>query len=229
MSRSVNYPWEVRFLHLQITNTTQGNQAMPTGYTAGVADGTVTEFKEYALICARAFGATIMLRDEPLSSEIPEFEPSDYHTKALERVESELRSLSSMDDQQLRDVHRKETNDRVKHANNAISENIQRRERYEAMLVKAKEYKSPSSDHNAFSKFLVSQLEESVPFDCNNDYWTGELEEVSFDEWKAKKVSNLKRDIGHHKKRHSEEVERTDSRNRWVRQLKESLEDSAIQ
>ena len=46
---------------------------MPSGYTEGVASGKVTEFKEYALLCARAFGACISLRDEPLSLEIPEF------------------------------------------------------------------------------------------------------------------------------------------------------------
>jgi hypothetical protein len=42
---------------------------MPTGYTAGVADGTITEFREYALLCARAFGACIMLRDEPVEEQ----------------------------------------------------------------------------------------------------------------------------------------------------------------
>lgn len=36
---------------------------MPTGYTADIKDG--IDFKTYAMNCARAFGACVMLRDEP--------------------------------------------------------------------------------------------------------------------------------------------------------------------
>jgi hypothetical protein len=32
---------------------------MPTGYTAKVNDGSITDLKSYALICARAFGASL--------------------------------------------------------------------------------------------------------------------------------------------------------------------------
>lgn len=67
---------------------------MPTGYTADVADGKITDFVEYALQCARAFGACIMLRDEPISSEIPEFQPSDYNANALAEAEKTLSRFS---------------------------------------------------------------------------------------------------------------------------------------
>lgn len=38
---------------------------MPTGYTADIKDGIT--FRDFALRCARAFGATIMQRDEDIS------------------------------------------------------------------------------------------------------------------------------------------------------------------
>ena len=38
---------------------------MPTGYTADIQDGKITTLREYALSCARAFGALIMMRDDP--------------------------------------------------------------------------------------------------------------------------------------------------------------------
>lgn len=53
---------------------------MPTAYTADIAKGIT--FKQYAMNCARAFGALIDLRDKPANCEIPDVVyPSDYHLK----------------------------------------------------------------------------------------------------------------------------------------------------
>jgi hypothetical protein len=73
----------------------EGNQ-MPTGYTEGVSKGEITDFKVYALRCARAFGACVMLRDEPVTDEIPEFEPSDYHQKRLKEAQTQLAEFNAM-------------------------------------------------------------------------------------------------------------------------------------
>ena len=58
---------------------------MPTGYTAGILDGTVKDFNEFAKKCSRAF--MIHLRDEPFDSEYKKREPSDYHSKNLKEAE----------------------------------------------------------------------------------------------------------------------------------------------
>ena len=89
---------------------------MPTGYTAGVADGSIIDFNEYALQCARNFGACILLRDEPLSSEIPEFEPSDYHEKALTESKAGLSSFLAMNENERRKMHADEHSANVKTA-----------------------------------------------------------------------------------------------------------------
>ena len=69
---------------------------MPTGYTAGVATGEIKDFKTYALQCARAFGACIMLRDEPMSDEIPEFKPSDHYEKSLAKATADLAAFTAI-------------------------------------------------------------------------------------------------------------------------------------
>lgn len=43
---------------------------MPTGYTAAIKYGIT--FKEFALDCARNFGACISMRDEPRETPIPD-------------------------------------------------------------------------------------------------------------------------------------------------------------
>lgn len=60
---------------------------MPTGYTASVADGTTTTLRAFALQCARAFGATVTMRDDPMSAEIPErFEPGGFYRRLMEQA-----------------------------------------------------------------------------------------------------------------------------------------------
>lgn len=49
---------------------------MPSGYTAGVGNGSVVEFGDYAWRCARAFDALVTMRDAqkfPIGSSHPTF------------------------------------------------------------------------------------------------------------------------------------------------------------
>lgn len=196
---------------------------MPTGYTASVATGEVTEFAEYAMQCARAFGACIMLRDEPMSSEIPEFTPSDHNAKALDKAERELAEFAAMTSDERRLLYEEETKQRIARANEGIEAQQKQRDRYEAMLEKAKAFKAPTADHQNYAAFLVSQLEESIKFDCSGDYYQKELQPVSFDQWQSQKRAGLIRDLAYHEKANREEIERTASRNEWVKALRESL------
>jgi hypothetical protein len=70
---------------------------MPTGYTADVQNGTVTELRDFALSCARAFGACIMMRDDPPGTPIPDqFEPSSYYRIECEKAQAELSRLLTL-------------------------------------------------------------------------------------------------------------------------------------
>lgn len=196
---------------------------MPTGYTSGVASGKITDFKEYALQCARAFGACIELRDDELSSEIPEFEPSTHNADRLSQAQKELAEWTGMKDEQLLAKYHEATQEQVRHAKERIAENDEQRKRYEAMLAEAKRFRAPSADHHKYAGFLVSQLEDSIKFDCNGSYYVDQLTVPPFKVWKNEKRKSLMRDIEYHSKAQREEEERTAQRNKWVRQLKEAL------
>ena len=59
---------------------------MPTGYTAGIEDGTITTGKDFLKLCTRAFGIAMDLRDEPLSVPTPaKFEPDTYYRDRVDR------------------------------------------------------------------------------------------------------------------------------------------------
>lgn len=194
---------------------------MPTEYTAGVADGSVTEFKDYALMCARNFGALILLRDESLSPEIPVFEPSTFSRDHLEEAKQELSAWQVMTEVQRREVYsqamqaKREANKRIR------DRNATTRRRYCDMLEKARQFRSPSREHDNYAKFLVSQLEESISWDCDNML---EDDEVPFDDWMLSHEKHLLWSIEYHTKQWKEEQDRTASRNEWVRQLREAIE-----
>ena len=68
---------------------------MPTGYTAWIEEGAT--FEEFILGCARAFGACISMRDEPLSKQIPEqFKESSYDKEKVQEYIELLKKYESM-------------------------------------------------------------------------------------------------------------------------------------
>ena len=201
---------------------------MPTGYTDGVGSGKVRSFEEYALTCARNFGALIELRDEPLSSEIPEFHPSDYYQKAGDEATKELNRLLGMTHEELRKEFYEQNGKRIKEAKDGIKRKQKMLTRYNAMLEKAKLFKSPTPEHDNFAKFIVSQLEESIKFDCGGNYWHMQLEHAkqqSFEDWWRSRIDELNKDVDRYRKNHQEEVERTRQRNEWVRQLRKAIKE----
>lgn len=85
---------------------------MPTGYTVGIADGKITTFEQYAMTCARAFGALVMMRDDPFDAPIPEeIKVADYYvTNAKEKSEA-YDAFIALDQDGLEALYQKESAD----------------------------------------------------------------------------------------------------------------------
>ena len=196
---------------------------MPTGYTTGVADGTITDFTEYALQCARAFGACITLRDESISSDIPHFEVNNYYKIKLSEARRDLATFLAMDESQQQKLYMEEYKNNIEVANKGIAEKQNQLQRYEKMLEMAKQFLPPSQDHINYANFLIDQLEESIKWDCDTSYYEKLKEPIEFEVWQSKKIKDLNWNIQYNEKSHKEEIERIESRNRWISQLKESL------
>lgn len=195
---------------------------MPTGYTAELHDGSQS-FEDYALGVARAFGALITMRDEPNDAEIPEqFEPSSYHQDAIAEAHKERDRFLAMSDA---DVAEHQDNEREKafaHRDEYVREKDARRRRYEAMLEKARAYEPPTPDHKGFKEMMVSQLEESIRFDCG-DYEPSVPDELLVSEYRAQRVAQAERDIRYHQGQYAKDVRRAEERTGWVRELRRSL------
>lgn len=201
---------------------------MPTGYTAGVQDGSIATFREFAMQCARAFGACIMMRDDPMDKAIPEtFEPDTrYHDEALARARATLDEMAQLT------LAECEERARVEHQENVTSwyarrdKREEQRRRYQQMLEQVDAWTPPTPDHVEMRSFMQQQLRKSIDFDCRDSYDTEPVRATGAD-WRAARIKNAERDIAYHEKSRAEEIDRARQRTAWVNALRESLPEGA--
>lgn len=195
---------------------------MPSGYTADVANGEVTDFRMFALRCARAFGATVMQRDDSLDVLPKHREPwLDYHREGIAKAEATLAELDAMSDadvlaamsEERRQIE--ESNARYK------AEKEQKRARYEAMLREVEGWEPPTSDHAGLKKFMSEQLKESIDFDCRG--YSTPIPNLSPSEWTTARRAKAVNDIAYHNAQIEEEIARCNEANAWIDALYASL------
>lgn len=196
---------------------------MPTGYTADIKDG--ISFSTFALNCARAFGACIMLRDEPGGGDkIPEaFEPSDYHAKAVARAQADLAAINDLTPAQRERQAAKAWDDAETSRLMRLEDMRKQRQAYTEMLAKVDAWAPPTSDHTHLKGFMREQIIQSIDFDCDESYSSTPTVRLTGEQWAAQRLEDLQRDIRYHQKEHAEEVKRTADRTDWVKALRASL------
>ncbi|MCP1540109.1 hypothetical protein [Methylorubrum extorquens] len=196
---------------------------MPSGYTAPVQDGEITEFTDFAWSCARAMGALIMMRDLPSSAPIPErFEPStDYHDRQIEDAKARLTELANMTLDELQQATHADCVEAKKSHDGYEAKKAEQRQRYEAMLNKVQAWQPPTSEHVGFKDFMVQQLTSSIEWDCTPR--ETEVKELSPSKWLKGEIESAQWNLDYHTKARCEEIERTEARNRWLAELRASL------
>lgn len=193
---------------------------MPTGYTYPVIEGKITEFSDFALSCARAFGALITMRDDPHDAPIPEtFEPSDYSAKKLEEAKSRLAELNQMTVAAAEAAASAAFEAAMKSHQEYEDRETAGERRLETMLAKVKAWTPPTANHVEMKNFMVEQLTISK----RGSYRSPVPTKMSGKDWLVAEIEKAHRDIGYHAAEHAKEVERAAGRTEWVRQLRGSL------
>lgn len=195
---------------------------MPTGYTADIAKGIT--FTEYALTCARAFGACVEIRDDPLSSDIPEFKVSDYHTKALDKEHEALKEFTNYSlesaERRAQEAYDEEVASIAKH----IADSDALRAKYNDMLNKTIEWSAPTGEHVGLRDFMIKQLTDSIDFDCDTSYYKKQkVEKMSGEVWRSTNIARIAKSIEYHTRELEKEKASVAKRNQWVNDLKASL------
>jgi len=199
---------------------------MPTGYTSQIAEG--ISFEQFVLRCARAFGALITMRDEPFDTPIPEkFEVADYHLKQIADARAECNRIRAMSTEEMNAEALKDFEQECQARDKRIKAAYDLRTKYRKMLDEVNLWQPPTPDHQQLKTFMQDQIKSSIDFDCGIDlikqYEDEQIKRLTGKEWQQKEIQRLETDIDYHRGEHDKECERVAQRNKWVKELRESL------
>lgn len=193
---------------------------MPTGYTADVANGTVTDFRTFALRCARAFGATIMQREDPMNDPPKHREVSDHYVNAVSQAEARVKQLAAFDLNDANAEAGKEYRDAMRRYAEYVEKNTATRNRYNAMLAHVMAWEPPTPEHVEMKKFMIDQLTESRKFDT----WHPERPTLRYAvTWLAEERQRAIDTLARARQSLAEEEARCKNANAWIDALYESL------
>ncbi len=197
---------------------------MPTGYTSKIKDGIT--FNKFIWQCARAFGALVEMRDDPFDAEIPEkLKLSSYHQNALNKAIKERDKYFKMTVTEAAIEVDNYITEETANYYKRVADNKDLIVKYNTMLEQAKQWQAPSEDHIELKKFMIQQINESIKYDCNDDYYKLP-EAITAEKWIDNRYEEALKDITYHSKGLQEDIERTNGRNLWLQQLRESLQEN---
>lgn len=192
---------------------------MLTGYTSKVGNGQT--FEEFVWGCARAFGALVMMRDDPTDGPIPKaFTPSPYYDDALAKereILGQLRQITVAEAEHSAAASYTEVLTRYEQEK---QESNDLAAKYAAMIAKVEAWIPPTADHVKLRNFMLQQLRESVTWDC---FEPPSPRRRSGSEWLTARIGDTERRITYYLKEAQKERERTDARNQWLAELRLSL------
>lgn len=204
---------------------------MPTGYTAGILDGSIKDFKSFAKLCIRNFCATIHMRDEDLNVEYKKAEPSKYHLEQIAKYKNEITRLKKISDSDLFSDYENGIKEEIKYHNNKIIEIQQYRKTLEEILIEAISFNPPTEGHFGYKKFMIEQLKSTIAHDCDTEYHyckvnklKEKLSDVNIDEVRNYLINKAEKDYKYHKEQYRDDIKRCDDRNKWVEQVLETLD-----
>lgn len=197
---------------------------MPTGYTSSLYDGPQS-FRDYALQCARAFGACVELRDEPLAPAPDSLPVYSYHETRLAESRARLAEVEAWTDEQAEAAADAAWAEAERQYSEALAEVAGRKERYSAALAEAKAWTPPTPDHQKLKDFMIEQIEMCWDETELSSYYKDRKFHcrLSAAEVKAKEIKDAKWNIKHHEEHHQNEVSRNQMRNAWLQVLHASL------
>lgn len=204
---------------------------MPTGYTAFIEDGNITTGKEFLLLCSRAFGIAMEIRDEPLSVPTPTtFEPDGYYKNRYENAVKRLEAERNISFKAAKRRMRSDYDKRVEDAKRIIANMTAINERYAKVRGQVSGWIPPTENHEGIKKFALEQIDMCVNSDKMFAYYQ-EIIDTPFNdsdeavrEYIAKYIEYLESDVERVKKSYNEEVERANEKTQFMKEFIESLE-----
>jgi hypothetical protein len=203
---------------------------MPTGYTAGILDGKITTFPQFAKKCMRAFGATIHMRDDAMDAEFKERTPSEYHLKNIEQSKLSLKAAQSFSDELIISNKIKELEDSKQYHLKSIEKVKSDFVKLNSILKDVNAWNPPTSEHTGIKDFMADQISQTINLDCKTKYHDEALASIELklltinaNSIREEMIAKAKKNFEYHTKEYNADVERCQKSNQWVTDLLGSL------
>ena len=203
---------------------------MPTGYTAGIEDGSITTGKDFLKLCTRAFGIAIELKDEPLSTPTPtKFEPNTYYKNEIKRAKTELAKWKSVSFEDAKAEMIKSHRNQVNGHKHMAEDSIEKNNKYIKVREEVEAWIPPTKEHCNLKNFALEQIDMCIIKQEWIDEWLEQSNEKlddsdeAVEKFIAEKIEYWNQSVKKAEEGWEEELKRTADKNDWMKKLLNSL------
>lgn len=196
---------------------------MPTAYTAKLMEEGQS-FPAFVMTCARAFGALITMRDDPLDAEIPEnFKPSNYHVERLSAAKADLARLEKMGDAERVAFGKLKRDQEIEARRAHLDKDRSQNDRLDEARAQVEKWEPPTPEHVGLKDFMLEQINISRHDLSWAEKYLAEAAAKTPAQYYADAVAGAKRQVEWHTEEQEKEAARARERTEWVKALRESL------
>jgi len=206
---------------------------MPTGYTCLIENGKISTGKEFLKICIRGFGVYMDQREDSFSAPLQtHFDYNEYYSNCYNKAFAEYEETEKIDAKEMQD---KKINEILKEIEGSEKNLIKKRkenEIYDRIREEIEKWTPPTKEHCGIKKFALNQIDISkhdISFYEDNieqrKNYLNELQNMKPNEFKQMMLELMKKDVDYYTEQIEADKKRTDSRNLFMRQFLDSLEE----
>jgi len=200
---------------------------LANGYVHALVDGNLT-LKQWTLQCARAFGALISMRDDPMDTPIPEeIKPDSYYKESLDKAQARLALSVSMTDEELLAEETSYCKDSLKSLRKGYKEGKKQLAILKSMREQVEAWTPPEECTN-LKEYMLKSLDEA---DASTDFYDKEIAKLKSrlknpkpaSELRAEKNAAAVKDIVYYGDQYDKQVKRCAEATAWIKALINSL------
>lgn len=205
---------------------------MPTGYTAGIIDGEITTFEQFATQCTRAFGATIHMRDNPMDSPYEPRTPSEYYANSLQSHREELKKMESLTDEEIVQEFETSTKENLDYHEKALEKGKANLEKLNSILSSVKAWVPPTEEHEGLRTFMIEQITCTIKMDEDPSYHLNKIVQIKQEieggidpkVYREERMKEIKESLIFYETEHQKELVRCKQSNDWMEKFFESIQ-----
>lgn len=212
---------------------------MMSGYTAGIANGSITTGREFLKRCVRNFGCCGQWRDEPLDKPLEELmkigSDGDWYKERLDEAKAHLEDWQRAVPQERFNLYIQDKLETRQRLEKRLKEMKEARDAYSKVRAEVEAWKPPTEEYAGIKNFALEQIDASCPTeqeiaeaeqDAEKEIF---VDDDKFKEWCEGYEQHLKWDVEYYGKKYKEDVGRTDGRYRYLRRFLDSLDDLPVE